>query len=187
MKIMDRFLNPRHVAFWSVLGSIAAVIGLVVALMSSSSPSKPAATRSPAPPRPVSSSPEPPQATATPSVVAGSVLAHYDVSVAIGYGINFGDNPALPINLADGSQADLEYLGGVYLEVGTSGQVSEPDVSSPSYQACLNDTAYTTKVIVPPTGSTICFTGQGVIAAALITNFVTTPVQSLTFNVTVWK
>lgn len=90
-------------------------------------------------------------------------------------------------NLADGSQADLEYLGGVYLEVGTSGQISEPDVANASYQACLNDTAYTTKVIVPATGTIICFTGTGILASAVITAEVTEPVQSLTFDVTVWK
>jgi hypothetical protein len=121
------------------------------------------------------------------SSTAGTALTHYHITVAVGYGINFADIPSQPVNLVNGSQADLEYLGGVYLEVGTSGQISEPNVASPSYQACQNDTAYTTKVIVPTTGTVICFTGQGVIAAARITAEVTEPIQSLTFDVTVWK
>jgi hypothetical protein len=81
----------------------------------------------------------------------------------------------------------LEYAGGVYLEVGTSGQISELSAASPSYEECLNDTAYTTKVIVPTTGTAICFTGPGVIVAAIITAQVTQPIQSITFGVTVWK
>jgi len=195
--LLDRFLNPRHVAFWSVLGSMAAVITLIVAFTGTSSPSdKPLAGSSPTSPASTPSAPQSPQAsgiatpTATagaPPVTAGTELTHYDVTVAVGYGINFTSSPSQPINLANGSETDLEYVGGVYLEVGTSGQISEPSAASPSYQACLNDSAYATKVIVPTTGTTICFTGLGVIAAALITAQVTQPIQSITFGVTVWK
>jgi hypothetical protein len=192
-RLMDRFTSPRHVGFWGIISGIATVIILVVTLTSNSSSSKPVPPISPAPAVSVSSAPEPSQTsngatpTGPPSAAAGTPLMHYHVTVAVGYGINFGSTPSPPVNLANGSQADLEYQGGVYLAVGTSGQISEPSVASPSYQACLNDTAYATKVIAPPTGSIICFTGHGIVASALITNFVTEPVQSLTFDVTVWK
>lgn len=194
---LDRFLNPRHVAFWSVLGSMAAVIALIVTLTGTSSPSnKAAAANSRTPPASTPSAPQSSQASggATPtaaagvsSVRAGTELTHYHVTVAVGYGISFTNSPSQPISLANGSEADLEYAGGVYLEVGTSGQISEPSTASPSYNACLNDTAYTTKVIVPTTGTTICFTGPGVIAAAIIKAQVTQPIQSITFDVSVWK
>jgi hypothetical protein len=194
---LDRVLGRRHVAFWSVLGSIAAVITLIVAFTGTSSPSnKPPAGRSPIPPASTPSAPQSSQAagratpTATagaPSGAGGTELTHYDVTVAVGYGINFTSGSSQPINLANGSEADLEYAGGVYLEVGTSGQISELSAASPSYEECLNDTAYTTKVIVPTTGTAICFTGPGVIVAAIITAQVTQPIQSITFGVTVWK
>ena len=193
---LERFLN-RHVAFWTALGSMAAVITLIVAFTGTSSPAnKPPAGNNSTSPAATPDAPRSPQAsgTATPTAIAGASsvtggteLTHYDVTVAVGYGINFTSSPSQPINLANGSETDLEYVGGVYLEVGTSGQISEPSAASPNYKACLNDTAYAIKVIAPATGTTICFTGPGVIAAALITAQVTQPIQSITFGVTVWK
>jgi hypothetical protein len=173
---MDLFLSHRHVAFWSVLGSMAAVIALIVTLTgTSSSAGKAAAANSATPTAGVA------------SAKAGTELTSYHATVPVGYGINFAGSPSQPVNLAHGSEADLEYLGGVYLEVGASGQISEPGAASPGYKACLNDTAYTTKVLVPATGTTVCFTGTGVIGAATIKDQVTAPVQSITFAVTVWK
>jgi hypothetical protein len=182
---MDRFLNPRHVAFWSVLGSMAAVIALIVTLTATSSSAGKAAGASSATPDAGAAGNTP--AAGASSGQAGTELTSYDVTVPVGYGIDLAGSPSRPVNLANGSEADLEYLGGVYLEVGTSGQISEPSAASPGYKACLNDTAYTTKVLVPATGTTVCFTGSGVIAAAVIKDQVTAPVQSITFAVTVWK
>ena len=192
--LLGRFIDPRHVAFWTVIGSMTAVVALVLTLASQTSPSnKPASTLLPAHSSSTSDAPQPSRvpttapAQASPSAAAGTELAHYQVTVAVGYGIDFTDSSSRPVNLADGSQTDLEYLGGVYLAVGTSGQVSVLNGTSPSYQACLNNTAYASKIIVPPARTTICFTGPGVIASSVITAAVTQPVQSLTFDVTVWR
>jgi hypothetical protein len=107
---LDRVLGRRHVAFWSVLGSIAAVITLIVAFTGTSSPSnKPPAGRSPIPPASTPSAPQSSQAagratpTATagaPSGAGGTELTHYDVTVAVGYGINFTSGSSQPINLS---------------------------------------------------------------------------------------
>jgi len=118
---------------------------------------------------------------------AGTAISHYSTAMAVGYGIDFGSSKSQPINLNNGNSADLSYEGGVYLVAGANGQISEPNVASPSYRACLNDAVYTTKVIGFTTGTDICFTGHGIIASALITAEATQPIQSLTFKVTVWK
>ena len=115
------------------------------------------------------------------------MLGHYSIAIAVGYGFDFDNSRPQPINLNTGNPADLEYNGGVYLDVGTDGEFSEPSVAAPSYHSCLNDTVYTKQISGFTTGTVICYTGHGVIAGVLITTQPTEPIQSLTFEGTVWK
>jgi hypothetical protein len=191
--------SDRRAVLIAVIGALATVAAAVIAALighaqgkSEATPTATATVTVTASARP-SASESPGSAkdvgggTPKSTQAAGTAISHYSTAMAVGYGIDFGDSKSQPINLNNGDSADLSYQGGVYLVAGANGQISEPNAASPSYRACLNDTVYTTKVIGFTAGTDICFKGHGIIASALITAEATQPIQSLTFEVTVWK
>ncbi len=119
----------------------------------------------------------------------GSILIQYGLDLPEGYAIRITANGRPEPFKADCCHlGDLEYYNKIGPILYSSGKMAVLDSSQTSYTACKSNTRYTTQISSPPAGTTVCFTGHGLVASVQITQV--TPTGSghyLSLSVIVWN
>ncbi|MEN3356990.1 MAG: hypothetical protein V7637_972 [Mycobacteriales bacterium] len=181
-------------AIATLIGAIVGSGGLLGILSVHNGPSSAGAPASSSPPAAAhAATGRPPgAASAPPAVPPGRKLGHYAVDLSDGYTLRFtaSNQRPRPVECCPGD-ADVTFFssGGQFT---SNYQLALYDGAA-TYQACRDDTRYTSNItyFTDITGQTVCFTGRHLIVAARITKIVgrlsVLPGSYVSLDVTVWQ
>src|SRR5207253_1450114 len=105
------------------------------------------------------------------------------------YQFDFGAEPVQPTRVSLAARDhDFAWLPNYSFFAAPGSQLALLDKAEPSYQDCKADTRYSGQLQVSQAGTTLCFTGHGVIAAATITKYhLDDSPRYVTLSVVVWR
>ena len=117
----------------------------------------------------------------------GTPVAHYSLDLSQYYGISINTSRPQPQNAGPcGSPVDLEY-GADGCGFTSQNQLAPIDKANPTFQDCVNDTRYTQQISDVGPGTAMCYSGNGFIAAIVVTAEQNNPTPYASLKVTVWQ